>query len=225
MEIIFLWWKYFMCEKYFKNLTCNSVISFSAILGSDGLVWADPPDPLWPPEWLVAGQEECLVAPQKAAAELPPMSIMLEPWTCIMLALLSQHLAEFLTLRSFSPSRLTPGLTGVKPENWISSDSDSDSRNWPGSALSPALCLCLGLCFPTTAITGKTGGSNLNEILHTIFSSNWLDKFQNQNLNNSSIKLMGYLARFFSFARPAKPPPFLASFVKQPERCKTNIFK
>ena len=134
MEIIFLWWKYFMCEKYFKNLTCNSVISFSAILGSDGLVWADPPDPLWPPEWLVAGQEECLVAPQKAAAELPPMSIMLEPWTCIMLALLSQH---FLTLRSFSPSRLTPGLTGVEPENWILSDSDSDSRNWPGSALSP----------------------------------------------------------------------------------------
>ena len=72
-------------KKIFKNLTCSSVISFSAILGSEGLLWAEAPEPLWAPEWLVAGQEECLLAPQNAAAELPPISIMLEPCTCIIL--------------------------------------------------------------------------------------------------------------------------------------------
>ena len=49
----------------------------------------------------------------------------------------------------------------------------------------------------------------------TIFSSNWLDKFQNQILNNSSINFNGLFGQIFLLFSTKKPPPFLASFAKQ----------
>ena len=67
-------------------LTCNSVISFSATFGSEWFA-AAPPATEW--EWEVAGQEAWR-APQNAAAEFPPMSIMLDPCTCIIVHITSQ---------------------------------------------------------------------------------------------------------------------------------------
>ena len=69
-------------------LTCNSVINFSAILGSallPGVAAPAPaPAPAWGEDWWAGDQEVWRDPQNEEAEELPPdMSpIMLEPFTC-----------------------------------------------------------------------------------------------------------------------------------------------
>ena len=88
-------------------LTCNSLINFSAIFGSDDEAAAaaaaaaaddDDEDDDTVAETGGAAcacpdQDGCRV-PQKAAAGAPPISIMLVPWTCIIVHITQQHLAQ-----------------------------------------------------------------------------------------------------------------------------------
>ena len=109
-------------------LTCNSVISFSAILGSELPPWPPdpaPPAPWWPPDpegpvWpgpAEAGDQEgawLLATPQNEAGEEADMSpIMFEPCTCIILHSL------FFNVFSFTSNYQTSGLAThcqIRPE-------------------------------------------------------------------------------------------------------------